>query len=431
MSDTKEAPLVMSPLDTQYIYAARLLAVRETPWFGPLLRLLTIERNDEMTETMCVDRTGLVSFNLAFLRETVKEHGVHGLAFILLHESMHLLSRTFERRVFCVEDPNDEQQQQLFGVAADLSINSMLHKAFGESKSIKFPGTGVLPSMFKTPDGKPFPDGKTAEEYYGLLKLAYKNELPAQCTGKPGAGCDTKDSDGAGDKKGNQPGKKPRQVIGQAKIDATKREMANAVKQSSNGRGHSPFGAFLDVEEIPPPRVDWRQHLLHAAMVYTDMKSGMEDKTFMRRNVRQFDGIDDPILAGWCEYERSIVVIGDTSGSMHGDLAKLVSEVEEIAKLVGPVTFIACDAVVHAVETVHSAQDVAANLKGGGGTSMVPAFAVAKKRKPSLIICITDGAIGHTPKPDEIPVIWCLTQDYRHDVAQSEKDGWSTIVECW
>jgi predicted metal-dependent peptidase len=116
---------------------------------------------------------------------------------------------------------------------------------------------------------------------------------------------------------------------------------------------------------------------------------------------------------------------------MHGDLAKLVSEVEEIAKLVGPVTFIACDAVVHAVETVHSAQDVAANLKGGGGTSMVPAFAVAKKRKPSLIICITDGAIGHTPKPDEIPVIWCLTQDYRHDVAQSEKDGWSTIVECW
>lgn len=426
--ETKELPLTTR--DKQIIEAARLMAANCAPFFSPLVRLLTIVRDDNLTQTMCVDQTGLVSYNLQFIRDTVAAEGISGLAFILLHESMHLLGMSYERGLL-LDVYEDDHKHSLFRIASDLSINSMLKAAFerpgvtGDMPMPKFPDSGILPELLN------LPPGKSAEEYYGILVKQYPKQLPQQCdgNGKPGAGCGVEKGEGNGE--GKKPGKKPRQNISQAKIDSTKREMANAAKKSGNGRGDNPFGSFLDVEEIPPPRVDWRQHLTHATMVYTEMTAGMEDKTFMRRNVRQFDGIDDPILAGWCDYEKSIAVIGDTSGSMSGDLAKLVSEVEEIAKLVGPVTFIACDAAVHSVGTVTSAQDVVQNLKGGGGTSMVPAFEEAKKLKPSVIICITDGAIGHTPRPGEIPVIWCLTQDYRHDVAQSEKDGWSTIVECW
>jgi hypothetical protein len=53
------------------------------------------------------------------------------------------------------------------------------------------------------------------------------------------------------------------------------------------------------------------------------------------------------------------------------------------------------------------------------------------KLKPTIIICVTDGAIGCPIQPNDIPVIWCLVQDYKGDVAPSVKEGWGTIVECW
>jgi predicted metal-dependent peptidase len=61
----------------------------------------------------------------------------------------------------------------------------------------------------------------------------------------------------------------------------------------------------------------------------------------------------------------------------------------------------ACDADLQAEALVTSAKDLEKVNKGGGGTSMVPGYEAARKKKPDLVIIITDGYVGSDwPSPE-------------------------------
>lgn len=401
--------LLITPQDKQNLQTAKLRAAMAKPWYAPLIRQLRLERNDSVP-TMGVDSAGTVYYNLEFVREVVQKDGIAGLAFIIWHEGMHLLTRTLERRAF-IGKLDDPKVHHDFNVAADITINELGIREFAEDTKLKI----TMPEGGATAAAYGLPPGLNAEDYYLLIRAKNIQPPPEE---QPCNGCGVKVTQGL------------HPAITTAKLNAIKNEMKAAQKAAGRERGEGYLGSLLDVEVPDPPRIDWRQQLRHVTLWFTNIVAGDDENTYVKKNVRQFDGFNDPILPGHCSYEPKIVVIADTSGSMSGDLQKILGEVQELVSIAGPVTFIACDAAVHAENTVSNLQDIKNNLRGGGGTDMNPAFQAAKKLKPSLIVCVTDGAIGHTESVG-IKTVWCLVHDYKGDVRASVDEGWGTIVECW
>lgn len=403
----KPVPIIQTQADVNTINAARMIAAQFLPWWSPVIRQLKLDRNDDQP-TMCVNSAGRVYYNLEFIRKLKAELGLGAIAFCLLHEGMHMISNT-HKRAAAVGADQDAQLAMLFNIASDMSINTILKQEAARSNcQYKI----VIPEWVCLPEKFDLPPNLSAEEYY-LRLLSMREKASGACDGSPGNGCGMKDEGG---------GKS------QAQINAIKKQMADAAAGSLK-RGEGALGDLLAIPKEVPPKVDWRKQLVHVALRLTNMIAGSDDSTYSRRNVRNFDELNAPVLPGTCSYELSVVVIGDTSGSMHNHLGKITTEVSEIVKILGKVTFIACDAQVHAAASVNGKADVAANLKGGGGTDMKPAFEAAMAYKPTLIVCITDGCIGD-PGNFGIKTIWCLTEPYTRDVQPSVDEGWGTIVEC-
>jgi predicted metal-dependent peptidase len=92
----------------------------------------------------------------------------------------------------------------------------------------------------------------------------------------------------------------------------------------------------------------------------------------------------------------------------------------------GAVMFIACDAEVHAMQRVSTWQQAAKLVKGGGGTSFVPAInALAADRRNPIDICVylTDGCGTAPGKAPPFRMIWALIGDSRRPC------DWGDVVE--
>lgn len=431
--------------DMRLLSAARLKLAAELPYFAPLIRNLRMERalNDPTVPTMDVSSTGLVRYNPEYLNAHRAPHGdAKTLAFVLLHEGLHVLLNTHQREAKL--GIKTEEDKKTADLAFDCAINGLIAdtEAMRQSK-IRSP-TGEYKPVF--PEDFGLPPRLTAESYYSLLKAKLQRKPPPPCKG-PGGGCGTSDAKGNGDgegdgqdkqqgKSGGKPGNGDGQPkpgngpINKSKLASIKSAVKQAAAQRQKGDGAS--GEWLDMlKDEPPPKVDWRAHLQHAVRVLSERVQGDIHSTYTKPHKKSFEGPDDPILPTFYAYQPNIVVIMDTSGSMYGDLGIIVSEIQEIIKTVGPVTVIACDAAVAAVGKATGKADILNNMKGGGGTDMRPAIKEAIKHRPSMAVCITDGYIGDVGPNPGFPMIWALVQNYANDVKRSVDAGWGTIVECW
>ena len=97
-----------------------------------------------------------------------------------------------------------------------------------------------------------------------------------------------------------------------------------------------------------------------------------------------------------------VAVVLDTSGSMGcpGQDGRALQEeaLSEVLALTlaagGECRGYACDAGVHAESPLAGRRDLGRLNAGGGGTDMVPGFLAALKRRPDLIVIVTDGLVG-------------------------------------
>jgi predicted metal-dependent peptidase len=110
-----------------------------------------------------------------------------------------------------------------------------------------------------------------------------------------------------------------------------------------------------------------------------------------------------------------VTILWDTSGSMSGMMEPILTEVNEIVMELGlTVRLIVCDAAVHAdVEGLNNVEDIAKNLKGGGGSDFNPAFDIlAAEGNTSVVVAFTDGYISvPAAQPDCLKgVLWVLTE---------------------
>ncbi|MEV1053797.1 VWA-like domain-containing protein [Streptomyces sp. NPDC049887] len=360
-------------LDTTRLLAARYRAATERPYLASALYALTVVPSLQVP-TMGVDRHWRAYVSPAFVDATP----VAELAAVWVHEASHVL-RDHHGRADRLPWA-DRYDRYRVNVAQDCEINDDL-----------------------LADGLPLPEGRMEPRRFGLpegqLFEAYVDRLPP---GVRGPDC------GSGAHGQSVPwelgGPHGPARLGPAEADALRRTTAEAVRAHQRARGTLPAGWQRWAEQVLQPTVDWRGALSGAVRAAAGWAGGAVDYTY-RRPSRRTPALRGVVLPSLRRPLPRVTVVVDTSGSMGEDeLAAAMAEITGVLREVGVrgdrVTVLACDADVHTVSRVASADQV--ELAGGGGTDMRVGIgaALARPGRPDFVVVLTD---GHTPWPDAEP----------------------------
>jgi predicted metal-dependent peptidase len=303
----------------------------------------------------------------------------------------------------------------LWNVAGDLFINDQARE-----HGFTLPKGGLYPETFS------YPRNLSADEYYALLVKDGEDKVGegadgAQAgegswkSGKCGSGAGNPiDGEPTTDTEIGEAGGRTESEIGTA-IQRT----AEAVKQHAHGhgRGNLPCGLDRWADEVTAPaKVPWQTVLSRTIRRAVTYRAGAVDYSYQRISRRQGGigyGVGAPILPAYVKPIPRVAFVLDTSGSMSGSqLEAGLAEAIGVLKATGAeITFMSCDYAVHAVGKVSKASDLVKLVKGGGGSSFVPAFEhLAKLReRPQVAIFATDGDISvPLQAPGGMQVIWLL-----------------------
>lgn len=384
----------------------------------------------------------------------VDDNGIpHKLAGVLVHECMHIL-RDIER-----VGALGKIDKELANIAADLPINFDLRRAGWE-----------LPNWVVYPEKYGFPESKTMEQYFELLKkdaekskqktykmvADAKGQQPARGKGGKGKG---KSQGGKSDPQpskldvgagqcGNAGGNqsqaaskaaKQHQNRGRQKADveaAKKKTLSDAKKFfSSPGRGDVPGWVEEELSKLKRKRKDrdWEKELNQVVRRRSGViMAGGSDFSKARPSKRGLlrNGLLRPGLVEQ-QYEAALAI--DTSGSMGEEQLNYAKNlVLNIMSQTGVDTIwlAQCDAKIQVPFTRIRIRDVPdMKMKGRGGTNFRPIFEALRKLrpKPDLIVVATDGD-GPAPEkpPYGIDTIWVIVPStWRRRPAT-----WGHIVVC-
>lgn len=376
------------------ISSARLYLAHHVPYLQTgILKLLW--REVPGLGTFAVSPRMVVSYDPAVLN-VWKTPQVAGA---IVHELFHVKRHHAPRREAIAADP------ELWNAAADLEINDDIRAA-----RLELPDGVLYPETFK------FDEGLLAEEYYALLRQMADEAKKRIGGGSFGGG---KCGSGAGKPEPGEDlasGKPEVEGRSEAEVAQAMRDMARDIKAHNDRKpGTVPAGwvRWAD-EQLEPPKVTWQQKLANAARSALEFKRGMVDYTYRAPSRRQGAlgyGAGRPILPTLQAPVPRVVCAVDTSGSMgKRELTAGLAEINGVFRALGaPIQFIACDAAVHANRKVRSWQEVAAELKGGGGTDFCPVFDALEGQLYDVLVFVTDG-YGPAPDkaPDGIKVIWLV-----------------------
>ncbi len=189
----------------QKLAEARILAARKMPYMThQVMTLIPVERPG--LGTMAVDEYCRMYFDPAFLEGRDLKH----LAFVVLHEAIHVWSRHAKRCVRLLGERPANDRLGIWRQAVDAAVNDVL-----EQSGLRCPDEGITPAKLG------LPRNKTAEEYFDLLmqRAATEQEQQRQQTqqeqqddageesqqdGESGEGQDEADQEGQDE--GQEPG---------------------------------------------------------------------------------------------------------------------------------------------------------------------------------------------------------------------------------
>jgi len=302
--------------------------------------------------------------------------------FVLAHEVMHIVFKHGLRR--------GSRNHQLWNFACDYAINLMLLES----------GFELIPGCLVDPKYK----GMSAEQIYDALQKEMDEEnkrRKANGEGKAEPGDLHKDTSGMGDDV-----QEPANMDAEAKAKAEQRIQQQVAQAASMARmaGKMPAGVARLVDEILNPTVPW-QDLLRDYMT----RVSKDNESWSRRN-RRFASVYLPSRHG--NRMGEITIIGDTSGSItNQELARLASEVSEIAEAVNPerIRIVWADASVAGEQEFEAGEPIIAKPQGGGGTDMRVPLQHIEQYEPEIAVLVTD---GYTPWPNvepEYPLIVLCT----------------------
>ncbi|HYM54908.1 MAG TPA: VWA-like domain-containing protein [Solirubrobacteraceae bacterium] len=392
--------------------AGRLISRRKAPYFGSMITSL-VPHEMKGLETIGVTKNAVLVYDPEWIALRTQDE----MGGLYWHETMHLVLDHHGRR--------GDKHPFLWNVAGDVFINDQ-----GRNAGFTFPPGGLYPETFG------FPKNLTTEEYYALL-LKMAEEAVKDATGKAQAKAGSWKSGACGSGAGNPMEGEPdgsgegegdgEAVPGrsESEVAQTRLRVAESVKEhakQSKGRGNLPLGIDRWADEMcRPPVVPWQAILGRVVRQAVAFRPGAVDYTYQRPSRRQGGvgfGVGRPILPALVRPVPRVAFILDTSGSMGTEqLAAGIAEACGVLKACGAeITFMSCDHEVHAIGKVENPAQLSKLVKGGGGSSFVPAFEALARTRPAcqLAVFATDGDISvpaHAPK--NMRVVWLLIDAYR------------------
>jgi len=406
--------------------AGAAVFLRTAPYYSTIFATL-VRRETPAVQTLAVSETGILYYNPTF----VGALPVGELAAVLEHEVLHVVLRHAARAKARGVLPD---QRIIWNIAADCAINETLRDG-----GRILPACGVFPETFH------LAARQTAEAYFDLLL----QQQQQQQNGSSGSGSGSSKLDAAagvcagdcGSAAGGNPADAEAtdpdaaaDARSQVELDTACRQTAVAAQMhaKTHGRGSVPAGILQWADTaLAPPVINWRAKLARIVRGHAARVKGMTDLAWGAPSRRQAGlgfGPGRAVLPHYVAYAPNVAVILDTSGSMGGMIGTALTEIDALLRAVAArVTFVACDAQVHALAKTERLVDVRRNLKGGGGTDMEPAFAAiaAQRKAPDLIVCVTDAEIGD-PGPQPLSrVLWVVVGGS----AAAKALPWGDVVE--
>ena len=397
---------------TQILPLARFAAYKMLPYYAKAVRKLVPHQVSGLG-TWGVTAKGVLVYDMEATMRWAHQDGMAALGGAYLHEAMHWLMSHGERR--------GDRDPKMWNFAADLWINGVLRAA-----AVPLPAGVLYPELYTTADGKPFPEGLMAEEYYDLLTQDGAEgpglgdddgegvEMGACGSGAGGEPLDGEPTGGPGDD--GPPGRTEMERV------ATQRAVAEDIRQQH--AGNTPAGLERWVEELlGTPQVHWTVQAGRSLRPMLD-KLGRGKRTY-KRNSRMsgcLGGGSRPVLLPVRSAKRMVVwFVVDTSASMGPDeLAMGMTHIDDLCKRPGvEVRVFSCDAALGSKpKPVRTWREAARQLKGGGGTDFRPIFdyfeEVEPGERPDMIAVWTDGC---GPAPERKPAglakaLWCLVDSW-------------------
>jgi len=372
-------------LEIAQVRQALVVLGYQLPMFAIIASALRI-RITEKVETAAINRYGVCFVNPKFVQMLTMPE----LAFVMAHESLHLITSTLERQ--------QHRESTRWNRAADRAINQVLLEISQDRHA------DVLAIPEKVKPLFPLTDEQKLWEAERLYDVEPETPVAVVSAGgsgsgkgksvgnkrpQAGQGCgvdtDLPNNEGEGEDLDPDTAKRNPELIWRAMG-----EMARSL-----GAGTQAGQALARIIEPPKARISWARLVRHTISQVLAWP-GRDDQSWQRRNRRYYGS--SFLMPGYISARKNICIIVDTSGSMSDKaVARCVSEV--VAASSNPA--IRLYLVVHDAEVQwkgwlqpsSSLPAVWKCMKGRGGTIFDPAYqAVSELRdKFDALVHLTDG----------------------------------------
>jgi predicted metal-dependent peptidase len=390
------------------ITKARTSLILDHPFFGLLVMRLAFKADQSVK---CSTTNGeVILYNPTWFESL----SVDEIKTVIAHEISHLALNHHGR----MRDRN----HKFWNKACDYVINPILKKA-----NFVMPDNASYDSNF---------DGMPAESIYKIIYLdEVQNQGQQDSDNNPGIGSDP--GNGSGNSGNGSDNSESFGEVQAPSQNAQKFHTPEELKQAEQDWNAQVVAAShaakscgkescdllrLVTEEILEPKANWREVLRSLVM-----KSAANDYSWLRPNRRYLQsGFFLPSL--YSDEIGSIYCAVDTSGSIDDrELQIFMSELSNIQEELGTdMDIVACDTHIRKHQRFEKGEPVKLELRGGGGTSLIPPFEFANENNitPVCMIYWTDLWVYDDDFPKEAPpypVFWaCTVHDPRAKVPFGE-----------
>lgn len=384
-------------------------------FWGHLFSLVRRKSSDNLPSIMGVALENDGTYSLLYRPDLIEKTEDNILSIILEHEGLHLINMHIARfiRIIAGELDNDKKQIKRFvwNVASDCAVNSQLNL----DETIEIAGQLVptqLPKLYN------LPNNMISEYYFEELLKQSKDKSKQYYIGNGNDGSESKDKNN--DNNGNDDGNSKSQSIDSHEgwdkniennpdLYSLARKAENnikdlvkaAVENFDKTKGNLPSSIQELIDEcLKPPQVPYYQMIRKIVRASKHSKFTRSFTKINRKRTYLFmlDNSHLPQLSPFPgktrDFTFNISIMIDTSGSMSKDeILEALSGTRDIIEndRYCKINIIECDTKVQKVYQVKKIKDIQFNIKGRGGTILLPGLEKCKEFNSDITLAFTDG----------------------------------------
>jgi predicted metal-dependent peptidase len=434
----------------KHLTKAKMLARSWMPYLSHILNSMRTYVGKDVP-TMAVDEHGRLYVN----EDWIGSLPVKQVAYVLLHEVMHVVLSHAKRRKVAIPVP-DQEQCYWWNIAADLCIQQMLarhHRGDEPEVGVKLEGEWQGVKFRDIPGLRP---GMTTEAYFGILLDYFRKQRkkdPAGGSGEQeGDQQPDQQGDGQGDEQDQQGGgqpaepqpldptqcgsgsdgirrdyEKPSRLADEAVMQGKLQELEQRLEEAERSSpGSTPGEMRMAVTARLHPQPDPFDQLRGIVARSVASPLGAEEHTYRRMHRRQPDNCAR--LRGVVRMAPECSVILDPSGSRCGGgiQERAMTAIAQGLRKVQRPRVVCFDTQVQDARRISSMKDF--QWCGCGGTDMTTAIEQEdREQRPDAIVLITDGETHWPSQPTRARLIIALVSHPHY----SQPPAWAKVVRCY